>query len=106
MCNTPIFSIVGPAVPAEIVLGFKAVHMARATIIVSADCHDEVEAVDRWFARWRERLSHVSENQGGGCCVDIYDVEGPPEAIEELPAPTRAISEWSMVDGRYSRPYE
>jgi hypothetical protein len=60
--------------------------MASAQIIVSTDHPDEVRKVDDWFARWRERLSSVSDNTGCGCCVNIWNVEGPEEALLELPA--------------------
>ncbi len=59
--------------------------MARAQIIVSVDQPQEVKFVAEWFERWRERLAAVSENTGCGCCVDIWDVDGPVEALRELP---------------------
>ena len=70
-------------------------HMPRATIIVSVDNPDEIRAVDDWFARWRDGLSHLSENERCGCCVNIWNVEGPPEAIAELPAGVCAESPWT-----------
>ncbi len=60
--------------------------MAKAQIIVSVDQPDEVRAVADWFARWQERLVEISVNTGCGCCVNIWDVEGPMEALLELPA--------------------
>ena len=36
----------------------------------------------------------VSENSGCGCCVEIYDVEGPQEAIDAIPQQLRTHSEW------------
>ncbi len=59
--------------------------MAKAQIIVAVDQPDEVRAVAEWFDRWRGRLAAVSENTGCGCCVAIWDVEGPSEAFQELP---------------------
>lgn len=58
--------------------------MAKAQIIVAVDQPDEVAAVAMWFVRWRGRLA-VSENAGCGCCVNIWDVDGPAEALAELP---------------------
>ena len=52
-------------------------------------------AAEAWFARWRPRLAYCSENQGCGCCVDIWDVEAPAEAVAELPEELSAMSEWS-----------
>ncbi len=59
--------------------------MAKAQIIVAVDQPDEVQAVAAWFERWRPRLAAVSENTGCGCCVDIWDVDAPAEALAELP---------------------
>ncbi|MFT3880071.1 MAG: hypothetical protein QM703_10485 [Gemmatales bacterium] len=59
--------------------------MAKAQIIVEVDQPDEVRALAMWFERWRDRLASVSDNTGCGCCVDIWDVEGPAEALAELP---------------------
>jgi len=59
--------------------------MPRATLIISADAPGEREAADRWFEAWGGRMTFVSGNTGCGCCVDIYDVEGPLEAIDAIP---------------------
>lgn len=55
------------------------------TITVETDQPEEVAAVDGWFERWDGRLSSVSENLGCGCCVDIWTVDAPEEALGELP---------------------
>lgn len=59
--------------------------MPKTNIIVVVDDQDEVAAVDAWFARWRPALSHVSEDYGWSCCVHIWQLEGPAEALAELP---------------------
>jgi hypothetical protein len=59
--------------------------MAKAQIGVSVDQPDEVRAVNEWLERWRELLVSVSGNVGCGCCVDIWNVEGPAAALLELP---------------------
>lgn len=59
--------------------------MAKVQIIVAVDQPEEVRAVAEWFERWRDHLAAVSDNTGCGCCVDISDVEGPEEALRELP---------------------
>jgi hypothetical protein len=68
--------------------------MPRATIIIKTDDPDEVTACDAWFERWDSSLTRKSDNYGCGCCVDIYDVEGPQEAIDALPAAIRTSGEW------------
>ena len=59
--------------------------MAKAQIVVSVDEAEEVRIVTEWFDRWRDRLISISANSGCGCCVDIWNVEGPEEALRELP---------------------
>jgi hypothetical protein len=66
----------------------------RATICVTVEQASEREMVEAWFDRWRPQLTVVSENKGCGCCVDIWDVEGPTEAIADLRPQVRATSEW------------
>lgn len=67
--------------------------MPKATIIVAVDDPAEAAAIEAWFSRWKEKLAFVSDNQGCGCCVDIWEVQGPPEAFDELPPQTYAGSE-------------
>jgi len=70
--------------------------MPRATIIVDVGQPAEVSAVEKWFARWAPQLSHRSENHGCGCCVDIWEVEAPAQAIAELPRESHAGDEWTI----------
>ena len=69
----------------------------RATIVVSTDRPGEATAVEAWFAKWAARLTHRSDDQGCGCCVHVWDVEGPAEAVAELPAEVRSESEWTRA---------
>jgi hypothetical protein len=57
----------------------------RAQIIVDVDQPDEVEAAETWFAKWRDQLTSVSKDKGCGCCVHIWDVEGPKEVVDSIP---------------------
>jgi hypothetical protein len=68
--------------------------MPRATICVDVGTPEQV-AVAAWLERWGSRLPFVSDNEGCGCCVDLYRVQAPPEALHELPAAVFAASEWS-----------
>jgi hypothetical protein len=67
----------------------------RATICVDVDKPDDRAQVEAWFQRWRDQLTYVSENTGCGCCVDIWDVEGPADAVGEVPVHLRTNSEWA-----------
>jgi hypothetical protein len=76
--------------------------MPRVTII--ADAHTpEAEFVTAWLSRWKRRLDFVSDYEGCGCCVDIYRVAGPTEALDELPAVVLGGSEWSLAADTYER---
>ena len=58
--------------------------MARATVSVTIDNEREVTAVNAWFQRWGPRIQ-CADNQGCGCCVDIWDIQAPAAALAELP---------------------
>ena len=58
--------------------------LARATVSVTIDNEREVAAVNAWFQRWGPRIQ-CADNQGCGCCVDIWDVQAPAQALAELP---------------------
>jgi hypothetical protein len=70
--------------------------MARATITASVDSPDEISAFEAWLERWRSRLTFVSEERGCGCCIRMRDVEGPQEAIDDIPHPLQTSSDWSQ----------
>lgn len=63
--------------------------MPRATIVVDVTHPEEMAASEEWFARWTATLTYRSENQGCGCCVNIWDVEASNEALDALPANIR-----------------
>lgn len=67
---------------------------ARATIIVDVTHPEEVTACEDWFAKWATSLTFRSENQGCGCCVNMWNVEGPDEALSALPLSIKGDSEW------------
>jgi hypothetical protein len=54
----------------------------------------KAEIFDRWLSRWRTKLTHLSSG-GGGDSYEIYDVEGPVEAIAEIPHDMRVYSVWT-----------
>lgn len=62
----------------------------KATICVDIESEDEMGEVEKWFLAWCDKLSFVSEDNGCGCCVRIWNVEGPPEAIAAIPASRRS----------------
>jgi hypothetical protein len=53
-------------------------------VVVDVNDAEEVAIFSAWVARWREHAT-VSENEGCGCCVNIWVVSAPQEAFDELP---------------------
>ncbi len=72
--------------------------MAKITIIVDVESSTECKAVDSWFDKWRPELKYVLEQEGCGCCIYLWNVEGPNVAIEELPQTVVSKSEWSDLN--------
>jgi hypothetical protein len=68
--------------------------MSRATIIAEVSCPEEIVAAEEWFAKWAERITCRSVDQGCGCCVHIWYVEGTEEAVAALPPKIMGQSEW------------
>ena len=69
--------------------------MSRATVIIAVDSPDEEDSYVAWLEKWKEKLPYVSENYGCGCCVLMFDIEAPDEALAELPAAIRGESDWT-----------
>jgi len=67
----------------------------RATISLSADASDEVDAFESWLETWKDKMTFVSGDYGCGCCVHLFDVEGPQEAISAIPESLRCQSQWT-----------
>lgn len=66
--------------------------------MVAVDIPDEVAAAEAWFARWGARLAYRSETMGCRCCIEMWDVEAPPQAVAEIPPALRGITAWSEPD--------
>ena len=58
--------------------------VARATVSVTIDNQREVAAVNAWLQRLGPKIQ-LNDNQGCGCCVDIWDVQAPADALAVLP---------------------
>ncbi len=73
--------------------------MPRATIVYGVDDGGVEEALYReWLAACRDELSFVSDDGGCGCCVHIFNVQGSESAIEAIPRPIAAGSDWLDSD--------
>ena len=78
--------------------------MTRATLCADVASVEELDALKAWLRRWRPLLSYVSPNYGDGCCVHVFDVEGPDHALQEIPNSLRAGSDWVTGSRRSGNP--
>jgi hypothetical protein len=69
--------------------------MARESICVIVDDPVSVTSAEEWLAENRSRLDFLSENLGCGCCVDLYDLEGPEEVLQTIPQPLLCWTAWA-----------
>ena len=66
----------------------------RATIFVEhVDDSDDFDVVSAWLKKWEGKVR--IENYSTGGFEHIWDVEGPEEAIAELPKEWLCESTWS-----------
>jgi len=70
----------------------------RASICISSDAAEEAAAFEAWLQKWKGTLTLISNDYGCGCCVHLYDVEGPREAIDALPHAIRCHSAAEGLD--------
>lgn len=57
----------------------------RATICVETARPADVRAAREWLEKYRAKLTFVSKDEGCGCCVHMWRVEGPAGIIDSLP---------------------
>jgi hypothetical protein len=67
----------------------------RASVCISSDAPEEELAYKGWLEQWKEKMTFISNDYGCGCCVHLYDLEGPEEGISALPLSIRTTSDWT-----------
>jgi len=68
--------------------------LARETISFDRLGRDgKAELFERWLSRWRAKLTHLADESSDQ--YGLYNVEGPVEAIREIPQDMRCYSEWT-----------
>jgi hypothetical protein len=73
----------------------KRSELQRATICLWSDSLDEKVTYTTWLTTWRKKLSYISHDYGCGCCIHLFDVEGPKKAFDALPNEFLAYSTWT-----------
>lgn len=69
--------------------------MQRATVCIWSDSLEEKVEFTTWLNTWRKVMTFVSHDYGCDCCIHLFDLEGPKEAIDALPAELLTASEWT-----------
>jgi hypothetical protein len=64
-------------------------------VCIWSDSLEEKVELTTWLNTWRKVMTFVSHDYGGGCCIHLFDLEGPKEAIDALPTALLAVSEWT-----------
>ncbi|CAN7702688.1 hypothetical protein LJR066_005695 [Acidovorax sp. LjRoot66] len=65
----------------------------RASICALVDNPGEVEMAESWLEKNSAHLGFVSEMNGCGCCVFLWDVEGPDAIVRTIPPQLVAASD-------------
>jgi hypothetical protein len=67
----------------------------RATVCLWSESIEEKVEFTTWLNVWKKKLSFVSPDYGCGCCIHLFDLEGPEEAIHALPEQLLTVSNWT-----------
>lgn len=73
----------------------SAPEMHRATVCLWSESIEEKVEFTTWLTTWKRKMSYVSPDYGCGCCLHLFDLEGPKEAIDALPAELLTVSDWT-----------
>ena len=68
--------------------------MEKQRVIIDVNVASDVASFDAWLQRWRSDVQ-ISDDEGCGCCVHIWEIDGPQEAMRELPA---HLLEWKSPE--------
>jgi hypothetical protein len=69
--------------------------MHRATVCLWSDSIEEKVEFTAWQTAWKRKMKYVSQDYGCGCCIHLFDLEGPKEAIAAIPQDLLTVSAWT-----------
>ena len=75
----------------------------RATVCLWSESLEEKLDFTLWLNVWKKKMTFVSADYGCGCCVHLFDLEGPKEAIDAIPAQLLTVSGWTKRGGHHDR---
>ena len=67
----------------------------RATVCLWSESIEEKVEFTTWLNVWKKKMTLVSPDYGCGCCIHLFDLEGPKEAIDAIPESLLTVSEWT-----------
>ena len=76
----------------------------RATVCLWAESLEEKVEFTTWLNTWRKKMTFISHDYGCGCCIHLFDLEGPEEAIAAIPPELLTVSEWTETGVPPRRP--
>ena len=75
----------------------------RATVCLWSASLEEKVDFTLWLNVWKKKMTFVSADYGCGCCIHLFDLEGPKEAIDALPPQLLTVSAWTKRGGHHDR---
>lgn len=76
----------------------------RATVCLWSESIEEKVDFTTWLNIWKSKMTFVSPDYGCGLCIHLFDLEGPKEAINAIPAGLLTVSEWTEHGTRHHAP--
>jgi hypothetical protein len=65
----------------------------RVHVTLNPDAVDQMAGIRRWLRKWRPALTFVDELDGDSRGTHTYRLEGPEEAITDLPVGAIVLSD-------------
>lgn len=72
-----------------------APELHRATVCLWSESIEEKVEFTLWLTQWKRKMRYVSHDYGCGCCIHLFDLEGPKAAIEAIPHELLTVSDWT-----------
>ncbi len=88
---------VAPVLPAAR-SALDALGLARVTVLVDNDQRHEADEFLSWLEEHEAELTYVSPEGGCGCCVRLWDLEGPASILADISQSVRCGSDWTKSD--------
>ncbi len=78
--------------------------LRRATVCFRTESIEEKVEFTTWLTAWKKKMTLVSSDHGCGCCIHLFDLEGPADAIDAIPTCLLAATQWAEKGVRGMEP--